>query len=317
MVKLDIISGFLGAGKTTLINKFLNEAYRGEKLALLENEFGEIGIDGDFLKGDNLNVMEIANGCICCSLQGNFIDGMCELIEKFNPDRVIIEPTGIGKISDIISACREVYKKIDVRINAVITVVNAVMFPIFSNVGGDFFQEQIKEAKVIVLSCVQNITDEDMQLDSIISYIKEMNPKAVIFSKPWEKLDSIEIIATSELLCDGVFHLSDEGEEHHHHDEDDEHHHLGGFESYSFYFDDDLQLERINEFIFDLKSGKFGEIFRGKGFIKSDGKFLKLDYVYGEFFIDEVVYEGKGKIVIIGKNIKENEIEDALKTSSL
>ncbi len=308
MVKIDIISGFLGAGKTTLINKLLDEAYTGEALSLLENEFGEIGIDGDLLKGDNLKVMEIANGCICCSLQGDFIDGICELVEKFKPDRVIIEPTGIGKISDIISACKEASKKIDVKVNAIITVVNAITFPIFSNVGGDFFKEQIKDSKVIVLSCVQNITDEDMDLHSIVSYIKEMNPRAVIFSKSWDKLDSIELIATAELLNDDIFYLNDNEEKHHH-----EHHHtLDDFDSYSFYFDKDLEAEDINKFVADLKSGKFGEIFRGKGFIKSCGKFIKLDYVYGETFMEEAIYSGRGKFVIIGKNIIKNELVEFL-----
>ncbi|MDR1586263.1 MAG: GTP-binding protein [Treponema sp.] len=190
-IKLEIISGFLGAGKTTLINKLLREAWRGEKTAVLENEFGEIGVDGDLLRGYDLTVREITNGCICCTLKGDFVEGIKELARDYRPERIVIEPTGIGKLVDIMEACRLAAEDAPVLVHTIMTVVQAPLVSAFLAVSGEFYQEQIKNAPVIVLSAAQDLGGDDPSLPHILRKIRELNLGAVIFAEPWDALDGL------------------------------------------------------------------------------------------------------------------------------
>jgi len=316
-VKIDIFAGFLGAGKTTLINKFLQDAYVGEKIALLENEFGEIGIDGDLLKGHDLTIKELANGCICCTLQGNFISGIQELVAAFPLDRILIEPTGIARLPDILLACNEAAKTVDAAINAVITVVDATMFPIMMDVSGEFYQRQIAEGQVIVLSAVQNLED-DMPLAEIVSGLRELNPHAPIFSETWDELEVLRVLQMAEMLgAPGktAHQAQEEHQERHHHDKEGHHHHHHdneGYTSYAFYTKGNWSEEDIRDFSQRLQSGEFGVVFRGKGFLPDGETMRKMDYVYGRTDITETSYTGEGKFVLIGKELKEAALADYL-----
>lgn len=304
-VKIDIVSGFLGAGKTTLINKLLQEAYIGEKIALLENEFGEIAIDGNLFAGHDIAVKEIANGCICCTLQGNFISGIIELVREYAPDRIIIEPTGIGRLKDIIFACNEAAKETDVAVNCIITVVDATMFSIFMEVSGEFYRRQISEGRTIVLSAVQNL-EEDDNLDEIIAGIRELNPKALIFAKPWDKMEGLELLQMAEetgmLNPDRHDHEHEHDHDHHHH-HDHDHPDNEGFESCSFATDKVWTAQEIKEMLQKLADGSCGCVFRAKGFLNTEAGMAKVDYVYGRGEMVPSLYIGPGKFVIIGKDL--------------
>jgi G3E family GTPase len=185
-IRLDIVSGFLGAGKTTLINKLLREAWQGERIAVLENEFGEIGVDGDLLRGHDLAVREITNGCICCALKGDFVEGIKELARDYRPDRIVIEPTGIGKLADIMDACRLAAEETPVSVHTVMTVAQAPLVSAFLEASGEFYREQIADAPVVVVSAAQNLTGDDPPLPQVLSEIRKLNPDAVLFAEPWD-----------------------------------------------------------------------------------------------------------------------------------
>lgn len=306
-VKIDIIAGFLGAGKTTLINKLLDDVYAGEKLALLENEFGEIGIDGDLLRDHQLIVKEITNGCICCTLQGNFVEGIVSLVREHQPERIVIEPTGLGRLQDIMAACNRAAQMAPIRLNALITVVNAVMFPVFQEVGGDFFKQQIIDGKVIVLSCVEQITDEDMPLAEIKERVYALNQTAPIFTEPWSDLDGLALLATAEerSLPEGT--LTDHHSADHHH-----HHGARDFQSLSFSLTTAWTQQKVTDLAASLREGRFGEVFRGKGFFPSAEEYIKMDYVYGQVITTAYDYRGAGKFVVIGKQLREADLAQYL-----
>ena len=180
MTKIDIISGFLGAGKTTFIKKMLEEAFQGEQIVLIENEFGEIGIDGGFLKDAGIEISEMNSGCICCSLVGDFATNLKEVITKFHPDRILIEPSGVGKLSDVMKSVIDIEKEQDVKLNALVTVVNAIKATKQMKAFGEFFNNQIEHATTIVLSRSQNATPE--QLENCVKQMQELNPKATVFN---------------------------------------------------------------------------------------------------------------------------------------
>ncbi|MCR5824414.1 MAG: GTP-binding protein [Lachnospiraceae bacterium] len=245
MTKIDIISGFLGAGKTTLIKKLLDGAFKGEKVVLIENEFGEIGIDGGFLKDAGVEITEMNSGCICCSLVGDFGEALQKVVAQFHPDRIIIEPSGVGKLSDVIKAVQNVEDKLDgAGLNSFSTVVDSQKAKVYIKNFGEFFNNQVESAKTIVLSRTQNLTDA--KLEEVVALLKEHNPNAAIITTPWDTLDQSVILAAmekkenfaDELLAEIKEHAHEDDDDecddpececHHHHDEDDEdeheHHH--------------------------------------------------------------------------------------------
>ncbi len=231
MTKIDILSGFLGAGKTTLIKKLIKEAYAGEKLVLIENEFGEIGVDGGFLKDAGVEITEMNSGCICCSLVGDFGTALKKVITDYAPDRVIIEPSGVGKLSDVIKAVTDVKAQADVDINSATTVVDVTKCKMYMKNFGEFFNNQIESAGTIVLSRTQN-TSEDKIVDTV-KMLREHNKAAAIITTPWDDidgktiLDAMEHSNTLDTMIEEIEHHHHDDEEcgHHHHDEECGHHH--------------------------------------------------------------------------------------------
>ena len=230
MTKIDIVSGFLGAGKTTLIKKMVKEAYQGEKLVLIENEFGEISIDGGFLKDAGIQISEMSSGCICCSLVGDFGKALREVKEQFQPDRILIEPSGVGKLSDVIVAVENTVADIpDMRLNSFVTVADAGKVKVYMKNFGEFYNNQIESAGTIILSRTQKLTQE--KLEAAAALLREKNPTAAILTTPWDQLDGQAILAAVEKvsLADELLekmraeHEAEEAEHHHHHHDHDEH----------------------------------------------------------------------------------------------
>ena len=228
MTKIDILSGFLGAGKTTLIKKLIEEAYKGEKLVLIENEFGEIGVDGGFLKDAGVEITEMNSGCICCSLVGDFGTALKQVIADYAPDRVIIEPSGVGKLSDVMKAVEDVKEQAEVTINSATTVVDVAKCKMYMKNFGEFFNNQVESAGTIVLSRTQNVK-EDKILDAV-NMLREHNKDAAIITTPWDEIDGKTILDAMEHSNTLDAMMKEEEEHaHHHHDHDDEcchgHHH--------------------------------------------------------------------------------------------
>ena len=255
MTKVDIISGFLGAGKTTLISKLLKEALKDEQVVLIENEFGEIGIDGGFLKDSGVEIREMNSGCICCSLVGDFGKSLKEVVDKYHPDRIIIEPSGVGKLSDVIKAVKDLHIENEIRLNSASTVADASKVKVYMKNFGEFFNNQIEHAGTIILSRTQNVSED--KLKKAIELIREVNPDAHIITTAWDDIDGTQILGAMENVtnlelemlaqqaektheehehehhhhhdgecCCGHDHDHDEDEhEHHHHHDEDEHDH--------------------------------------------------------------------------------------------
>ena len=236
MTKIDIISGFLGAGKTTLIKKLLQEALNGQKVVLIENEFGEIGIDGGFLKDAGIQITEMNSGCICCSLVGDFGAALKKVVEQYHPDRIIIEPSGVGKLSDVIAAVMNVAGEIDLDLNSFVTVADATKCKMYMKNFGEFYNNQVESANTIILSRTQGMKEE--KLAQAVSMIQEKNAKAKIITTPWDELTGEQILAVmeqghslaEELMEEAMkLHEEEEHEHHHHHNDDEcdchEHHH--------------------------------------------------------------------------------------------
>ncbi len=229
MIKVDVISGFLGAGKTTFIKKMVEEAFQGEKIVLIENEFGEVGIDGGFLKDAGIEISEMNSGCICCTMVGDFDRNLKQVAEQFDPDRIIVEPSGVGKLSDVATSVQNVAKDKPMEINALVTVVNAVKAIKQMKAFGEFFNNQIEFANTVVLSRTQSV--DDAKLEKVVSAIREKNPDAAIITTPWDELEAAQIKRVyeskqgmlSELLEEAA-HATAEHEAEHHHDHDHEGH---------------------------------------------------------------------------------------------
>ena len=222
MTKIDIISGFLGAGKTTFIKKMLEEAFKGEQIVLIENEFGEVGIDGGFLKDSGIEITEMNSGCICCSLVGDFAANLNEVITKFHPDRILIEPSGVGKLSDVMKSVIDIEKEQDVKLNALVTVVNALKASKQMKAFGEFFNNQIEHATTIILSRSQSATEE--QLESCVKQMQELNPKAAIITTAWDSIDGKQILSVMEGQDNLEMKVLAEHHAHHHHDHHEEEH---------------------------------------------------------------------------------------------
>lgn len=233
MTKIDIFSGFLGAGKTTLIKKLINEAFQGEKLVLIENEFGEIGIDGGFLKDAGIEITEMNSGCICCSLVGDFGTALKEVLEKYTPDRIIIEPSGVGKLSDVIKAVEDVAKDTGVKINGIVTVADATKCKMYMKNFGEFYNNQIEYSKTIVLSRTQTMKEE--KLENAVTLIQEKNKCATIITTSWDDINGKKIVAAMEQqqnlvqeMMQTVLDSQIGGCGHHHEDHDHHHEHEEG-----------------------------------------------------------------------------------------
>ncbi len=241
MAKIDIISGFLGAGKTTLIKKLLSEALKGQQVVLIENEFGEIGIDGGFLKDAGVNITEMNSGCICCSLVGDFGTALKDVITKFNPDRIIIEPSGVGKLSDVIKAVQGVAEDAPIELNSLVTVADANKCKMYMKNFGEFYNNQVESAHTIVLSRTQNMKQD--KLEACVAMIREHNKDAAVITTPWDELTGEQLLAAMEKpvsladmvmaeedicpVCGGHHDHEDHDHDHHHdhEDHDHEHHH--------------------------------------------------------------------------------------------
>lgn len=318
MIKVDIFSGFLGAGKTTLIKKLVEEAYKGEKIVLIENEFGEIGIDGGFLKDAGIEINEMNSGCICCSLVGDFGKALQQVIEQFNPERILIEPSGVGKLSDIIDAVRNLELD-NVMLNGFTTVVDAKKAKIYMKNFGEFFNNQVENASSIILSHGQSLSEEKMA--KVVEMIREHNPHAVLITTDWDKLDGKQILAAMErrdTIEETLRHLEEEHHHHHDHEEgcccghDHDHHHHHAdevFESIGVETTKKFTIDGIKEALAALEDEhKYGFILRAKGIVEGeDGQWIHFDYVPGEPDVRTGAAEVMGRLCVIGSKMdKEN-----------
>ena len=317
MTKIDIFSGFLGAGKTTLIKKLIKEGYNNEQLVLIENEFGEIGIDGGFLKEAGIQINEMNSGCICCSLVGDFREALTKVLEEYHPDRILIEPSGVGKLSDVINAVRQVVSD-EVVLNSFVTVADASKVKSYMKNFGEFYNNQIENASTIILSRTQNISDD--KLDKAMTLIRERNNKASVVTTPWDDLTGAQILSATEgkalLTVEDVHehgHHHDDGEECHHHDHEHHHHHHAddvftswGAETAKKYSKE--EIERILSAFDD--SEKYGTILRAKGIVAGkDGEWYHYDFVPGESDVRTGAADYTGRICVIGAKINEEELK--------
>ena len=343
MTKIDIISGFLGAGKTTLIKKLLQEGFQGEKLVLIENEFGEIGIDGGFLKDAGVEITEMNSGCICCSLVGDFSTALKEVLEKYSPDRVIIEPSGVGKLSDVIKAVQKI-EDADLLLNSFVTVADAGKCKMYMKNFGEFFNNQIEYANTIVLSRTQNMKQE--KLETCVQLIREHNENATVITTPWDDISGAKIVEAMEKkdsftedlmkeaeVCPECGHHHEHGEtcdhdhhEHHHdedghcccgHDHDHEHghdhHHADdvftswGVETPHKFTTDEMKaiLEKL------ANTEEYGIILRAKGIVpNADGTWIYYDLVPGEYELRTGEPEITGKVCVIGTKLAEDKLKE-------
>ena len=329
MTKIDIISGFLGAGKTTLIKKLLQEGFQNEKLVLIENEFGEIGIDGGFLKDAGVEITEMNSGCICCSLVGDFSTALKEVLDKYAPDRVIIEPSGVGKLSDVIKAVQGI-EGADIELNSFVTVADAGKCKMYMKNFGEFFNNQIEYANTIVLSRTQNMKED--KLESCVQLIREHNVSATVITTPWDDISGEKIVQAMEQKDSFTEDLMKEAEvcpecgHHHHHDEDGhccghdhdhdhEHHHhhhaddvftSWGVETPLKFTTDEMKsiLEKL------ANTEEYGIILRAKGIVpNADGTWIYYDLVPGEYEMRTGEPEITGKICVIGTNLAEDKLK--------
>lgn len=338
MIKVDIFSGFLGAGKTTLIKKLVEEAYKGEKIVLIENEFGEIGIDGGFLKDSGIEINEMNSGCICCSLVGDFGKALRQVIEEFSPERILIEPSGVGKLSDIIEAVRNLHIE-EVSLNGFTTVVDAGKAKLYMKNFGEFFNNQIEHASSIILSHTDKVSEE--KLKTAVELIKEHNPHAVIITTSWDKLTGAQILAAMErrdTIEEALHHLEEEhshehahnhhhdhddhcecgcGHDHHdHHEHDHDHHHHHhadevfdsiGMETAKKFNPQDIQkaLEALEN------EHEYGFILRAKGIVEAeDGNWIHFDYIPGEADVRTGAAGVTGRLCVIGYEMKEDRVKE-------
>ena len=335
MTKIDIFSGFLGAGKTTLIKKLIKEAYNGEKLVLIENEFGEIGIDGGFLQDAGIEITEMNSGCICCSLVGDFSKALEQVIDEYKPDRILIEPSGVGKLSDVIKAAEGAVTH-GATLNGFTTVVDAMKCKMYMKNFGEFFNDQVENAGCIVLSHTDKLTDA--KIAECVNLLKGKNEKAIIVTTSWSQLTGAQLLEAMErkdTLEAEIKKLEEEHHHHHHHHDEEcdchEHHHhhhdeecgchghhhhhhhadevfaSWGAETTKKFNRDDLAAKLI-----ELQNEeKYGIILRAKGIVASDdGQWINFDYVPGEPDVRFGAASVIGRLCVIGSNIKKHNIAE-------
>ena len=326
MTKIDIVSGFLGAGKTTLIKKLLKEALADSQVVLIENEFGEIGIDGGFLKDSGIEIKEMNSGCICCSLVGDFGTSLKEVLHTYHPERILIEPSGVGKLSDVMKAVQDAGLGTEVELNSAVAVVDASKCKMYIRNFGEFFINQIEHAGTIILSRTDVVSAEKVKL--AVELIREHNPKATVITTPLAQLDGKEVLETIEGATDLEAELMEQvkamQEEHHHdhehdenctcgcHDHDHEHGHHHADDVFTSWgketphkFERAKLEEILKQFVEDDK------ILRSKGMVEgTDGKWIYFDMVPGEYEIRDGEPDYTGRIVVIGTDIHEHELEE-------
>ncbi len=332
MTEITIISGFLGAGKTTLIKKLLKEAFQGEKIVLIENEFGEIGIDGGFLKDAGIQVNEMNSGCICCSLVGDFGTALKEVLDTYGPDRILIEPSGVGKLSDVVKAVENVAGSTDVHIDSSIVVVDGKKCKMYMKNFGEFFNNQVEHAGTIVISRTQSMTDE--KLEECAALLRDHNGHAAMITTPWDELDGKQILAAmhhAELEmeehdrhhhdgeCEHGHHHHEHDENctcgchdhHHHHDHEGHHHADEVFTSWGVETAHKYTAEELQQILEELSgSEKYGIILRAKGIIPdTDGNWMQFDFVPEEYEVRDGSPDYTGRLCVIGSKLD----EDALK----
>ena len=343
MTKIDIFSGFLGAGKTTLIRKLISEGYKNEKLVLIENEFGEIAVDGGFLKDAGVEITEMNSGCICCTLVGDFTEALKKVMGEYKPDRILIEPSGVGKLSDVAKAVAGIE---GAEIGAKVTVVDAGKCRMYIRNFGEFFNDQVQHADVIVLSRTDTASDGKVVTASAL--LSQLNPNATVITTPWSELSGEQIVQVMERI-DSLSSTMQEMEhfhEHHHHHEhgehcgcghdhhghdhehDHEHHHEHGehcgcghdhdhhadevFTSWGIETPKKFTEEQLREILAKLEdTNRLGTILRAKGFVDaSDGEWIYFDYVPGEVDIRRGGAAVTGRLCVIGSKINEQAIKE-------
>ena len=348
MIKVDIFSGFLGAGKTTLIKKLIEEAYKGEKVVLIENEFGEIGIDGGFLKDSGVQINEMNSGCICCSLVGDFGKALRQVVAEFAPERILIEPSGVGKLSDIIEAVENLHLE-NVKLNGFTTVVDAGKAKIYMKNFGEFFNNQVEHASSIILSHTARLSEEKLQ--QAVALLREHNPQAVIITTDWDKLSGQQILAAMErrdTIEAALEHLAHEHDDHdhehcehdHHHDHDHhdhhdhdhdhcdhdhehsehdhdhcehDHHHHHADEIFDSIGEETARKYSSEEIANALQAlgdqQKYGLVLRAKGIVEgTDGQWIHFDFVPGEADVRKGSAEVTGRLCVIGSGLDQQAI---------
>lgn len=331
VTKIDIFSGFLGAGKTTLIKKLIKEAFQGEKIVLIENEFGEIGIDGGFMREAGIQVNELNSGCICCSLVGDFREALKKVVETYHPDRILIEPSGVGKLSDVTRAVEGVGETLPVSLNSFVTVADVNKVKMYMKNFGEFYDDQISHASCIILS--RTGSADEKKVAAAVALIQEKNPTATIVTTDWNELTGAQIVSVmdgkrdlvaellSEAQASNAAHADEDEEEHHHHHHDGEcccghhHHHHDhdadevftswGHETAHKYSHDELE-----SILTTLDSGEYGAVLRAKGIVDGGDTWYEFDMVPGEHEIRTCGPDVTGKVCVIGSQLKEHEVEE-------
>ena len=344
MTKVNVISGFLGAGKTTLIKKLLEEALKGEKIVLIENEFGEIGIDGGFLKDAGIEISEMNSGCICCSLVGDFGEALKKVMDQFHPDRILIEPSGVGKLSDVIRAVQGVAEQVeDMVLGCAVTVADASKCKVYLKNFGEFYANQVQYAGALILSRTQKLSGE--KLDAAVALLREKNAAAPIVTTPWDQITGAQLLSAMEegntleekLLAEleeedvcpvcGHHHHDhehhhdhdehehehhhDHDEHEHHHDHDHHHHHHHGhdadevFTSWGVETTHTFTAEQLESILTSLDSGKYGAVLRAKGIVPGGEGWLHFDYVPEEHQVRTGPADYTGRLCVIGGKLDE------------
>ncbi len=347
MTKITIFSGFLGAGKTTLIKKLIRDAYAGEKLVLIENEFGEIGIDGGFMQDAGIEVTEMNSGCICCSLVGDFGKALQKVLDEYAPDRILIEPSGVGKLSDVIRAVQDLHAQVELA--GFVTVADAGKVKVYMKNFGEFYDNQIQHASAIILSRTDTVTGE--KLDKAVALIREKNPAAPIVTTPWDQLSGAQLLDAmeqknslqEELLrlaaqtaageeedahphpgegctCEACQHEHEHEHEHghghgheHHHDHEhghEGHHHADEvFQSWGYESPDVYTPQGLKAKLAALDSGEYGSVLRAKGIVPgADGAWLHFDYVPGEAEVRTGGPDYTGRLCVIGAGLRQDKL---------
>ena len=335
MTKIDIFSGFLGAGKTTLIKKLIKEAFAGQQVVLIENEFGEIGIDGGFLKESGIQINELNAGCICCSLVGDFRTALQQVVEQYHPDRIVIEPSGVGKLSDVTRAVEGVAEHLDVQLNSFVTVADVNKVKMYMKNFGEFYDDQISHASCILLSRTQTASEE--KIAAAVAMLREKNPTATIVTTAWDHLTGEQILKAMSTKDDFKAELiamaakaneehahedeEEEHEHHHHHDHENgvcscgHHHHHHDHDADEVFTSWGVETAKkfskadIEHALTELDTGNYGMILRSKGIVDggADG-WLEFDYVPGEWEVRARGADVGGKLVVIGSKLDEKAI---------
>ncbi len=347
MAKIDIISGFLGAGKTTLIKKLLMDALKGQQVVLIENEFGEIGIDGGFLKDAGIEIKEMNSGCICCSLVGDFGTALQEVVETYHPDRIIIEPSGVGKLSDVIHAVERVQAEADLQLNSATTVVDVTKCKMYLKNFGEFFKNQVEAASTIILSRTDLPRATPEKVEEALKQIRELNPDVTVITTPVEDLGGKKVLETMEGRKIDLSHVEEEQEhhhgeheehhhhhaheEHHHHHHEEEHDHEHGeccghdhhhdhhhhhadevFQSWGRETIHKFEKAEIEEILQKLSADDtYGTVLRAKGMVEgTDGHWIYFDMVPEEADVREGAPEYTGRLCVIGAGLQEEKLEE-------